>query len=217
VVARWEVRRLSQGRWAQNRPLFSINPDFELAYSEQFPAFSHDGKHLVVASPAGLPGFESALNIMNPDGLGSKRLFYEKGSSAYFPEWSPDDQWILVGVGAYFGTERNKPARVMMVRADGSETRELTRNPPNAGFPSSSPDGTRVVYRVWGKEEHGLRILNLKDASISVLTTGYDNFPAWSPSGDLISFTGFRNDDFDILHDQVRWEWLEAAYNSGGK
>ena len=30
------------------------------------------------------------------------------------------------------------------------------------------------------------------------VSPGYDNFPAWSPRGDLISFTSFRNGDFDI-------------------
>src|SRR5215471_15574961 len=65
--------------------------------------------------------------------------------------------------------------------------------------------GSRVGRRMehasciaFGKKEQGLRILNLKDGSITMLTTGYDNFPAWSPRGDLISFTSFRNGDFDI-------------------
>jgi Tol biopolymer transport system component len=135
---------------------------------------------------------------MNPDGSGSRTIFFEKGSSAYFPEWAPASDWIAAGVGSFFGDNRNKPARVMLLRPDGSETRDLTKNPPNAGFPSWSPDGTRIVYRVWGKQEHGLRILNLKNGSITVLTRGYDNFPSWSPRGDLISFTGFRKGDFDI-------------------
>jgi Tol biopolymer transport system component len=33
---------------------------------------------------------------------------------------------------------------------------------------------------------------------VSQLTTGFDNFPAWSPKGDLIAFTRFREDDYDI-------------------
>ena len=30
------------------------------------------------------------------------------------------------------------------------------------------------------------------------LTPGSDNFPAWSPNGDLIAFTRFSEDDYDI-------------------
>ena len=85
-----------------------------------------------------------------------------------------------------------------MVRADGTETRELIHGPINSGFPSWSPDGKRIVYRVWSDEEHGLRILNLEDGSVSKLTDGYDNFPRWSPAGNLIEFTSFRNSDFDV-------------------
>jgi TolB protein len=85
-----------------------------------------------------------------------------------------------------------------MVSADGSEMRELTKGPVNSGFPSWSPDGKRVVYRVWGEQEHGLRILNLEDNAVTKLTDDYDNFPSWSPSGDRIAFTSFRNNDFDV-------------------
>ena len=193
--AKWVVYHKASNAWVQNRGLFSINPEFELAYTQQFPAFSRDGKLLVVA---GGDVAESNLTVMNPDGSGSRTIFFEKGSTAYFPAWAPAGDWIAAGVGSYFGDNRTKPARIVTVRPDGSEPRDLTKGLPNAGFPSWSPDGTRIVYRVWEKEEHGLRIMNLKDGSITVLTTGYDNFPAWSPRGDLISFTGFRNADFDI-------------------
>jgi TolB protein len=33
---------------------------------------------------------------------------------------------------------------------------------------------------------------------VTKLTTGSDNFPAWSPKGDLIAFTRFSEDDYDI-------------------
>jgi Tol biopolymer transport system component len=193
--AKWVVYHKASNAWVQNRGLFSINPKFELAYTQHFPAFSRDGKLLVVA---GGDVAESNLTVMNPDGSGSRTIFFEKGSTAYFPVWAPAGDWIAAGVGAYFGDNRTKPARILMLRPDGAEPRDLTKGMPNAGFPSWSPDGTRIVYRVWRKEEHGLRILNLKDGSITMLTTGYDNFPAWSPRGDLISFTSFRNGDFDI-------------------
>ena len=36
------------------------------------------------------------------------------------------------------------------------------------------------------------------DVKTEHVSPGYDNFPAWSPRGDLISFTSFRNGDFDV-------------------
>ena len=63
-----------------------------------------------------------------------------------------------------------------MVNADGAGFRKVTEGPGNAGFPSGSPDGKRIVYRVAAPEQ-GLRILNLEDGKIVTLTTEYDNFP----------------------------------------
>ena len=39
-----------------------------------------------------------------------------------------------------------------------------------------------------GPEGDGLRIMNLKDHTVTHLTEEYDNFPVWSPRGDLIAF-----------------------------
>src|SRR5262249_40618100 len=36
--ARWVVYHKASNAWVQNRGLFSINPEFELAYTQQFPA-----------------------------------------------------------------------------------------------------------------------------------------------------------------------------------
>lgn len=87
-----------------------------------------------------------------------------------------------------------------MIRRDGSGAKDLTEGLPNAGFPSWSPDGMRIVYRVWGDKDSGLRILNLEDQSVKVLTTEYDNLPFWSPDGALISFTRkHEGTNFDIF------------------
>lgn len=65
----------------------------------------------------------------------------------------------------------------------------LTDGTSHAGFPSYSPDGKQLVYRVWGAENKGLRILNLETGVTRVLTTEYDNLPDWSPDGKLILST----------------------------
>ena len=43
----------------------------------------------------------------------------------------------------------------------GTYFRELTTGPNNNGFPSMSPDGTRVVYRTFGPAGEGLGILDI--------------------------------------------------------
>jgi len=112
----------------------------------------------------------------------------------------------VFGFGTFFGGRNQRPAQIKMMNADGSNVRALTENLPNAGFPNWSPDGRSIVYRVWGYDEkhveqRGLRLMNLADHSIKVLSTEWDNFPFFSPSGDRILFTRQkrRDQDFDIF------------------
>ena len=63
-------------------------------------------------------------------------------------------------------------------------------------------DGKRIVYRVAGPSRaYGFKIW--PTAKEATLTTDYDNFPAWSPKGDLIEFTSFRDGDFGDLYYQA--------------
>jgi TolB protein len=109
----------------------------------------------------------------------------------------------------------------MMIRADGSEKRELTMGPLNSGFPSWAPDGKHIVYRVWAKGERSLQILNLDDGKSTQLTSGNDNFPMWSPKGDRICFTRDQGgthsfDLFSIRPDGTGLERLTDAPGNDG-
>jgi Tol biopolymer transport system component len=50
-----------------------------------------------------------------------------------------------------------------------------------------------------GPEGQGLRVMNLADKSVRTLTSEYDNFPHWSPRGDLILFTRKVDPAFQIF------------------
>jgi TolB protein len=99
----------------------------------------------------------------------------------------------------------------MIVRPDGSESRSLTTEPGNSGFPSWSPDGKQVVYRFWNDAANaspangptpgraaGLRIFNMHDGKVRTLTNGYDNFPCWSAKGRIV-FLRYVDDEFHIF------------------
>jgi len=185
----------------QNQALYSWEPDMEVQYTDVFPRFSRDGK-LAISDIKNLATVATAsISVMNADGSDKKVVFSDKEGAAFVPTWSPDGQWIAFGFGGFFGARETMPAKLVMVRSDGSrESKDLTKGLPNSGFPTWSPDGKKIIYRVWGAGEYGLRVLNLDDNSTKTLTTDLDNFPAYSPSGELITFT--RRDaktlDYDI-------------------
>jgi Tol biopolymer transport system component len=172
--------------------VFSRDPMFSLYRTGNFPAWSPAGDRFVVTE-----GTE--LQMFDAKGENGRTIYDSKGGQVTFPAWSADGKAIAFGVGSYF-TGHAKPAAIAIANADGSGFRKVTEGPGNAGFPSWSPDGNRIVYRVAGSEQ-GLRILNLKDGKVVTLTSECDNFPAWSPKGDLIEFTSFRDGD---LHRPAR-------------
>ena len=193
----------------QNLPLYSWDPNYEYRYTDVFPSFSTGGKLLVTRKDG-----DSSLDIMDPDGSNRREVFPANGGSAFSPSWSPDGQFIVFGYGGFLQSRR-QPAKIMMVRQDGTSLTTLTEGIPNAGFPSWAPDGKRIVYRVWGPDAQGLRILNLSDRSVAVLTTDYDNLPYWSPDGTRIVFTrrhsGFNFDVFTIQPDGSGLEQLTTS------
>jgi Tol biopolymer transport system component len=180
----------------QNMPLYSWDQNHEYRYTDVFPQFSRDGKLVVTEKDA-----DSSIVVMNPDGSDKQRVFHAAGKGlAFAPSWSPDGRWIAFGFGAFFGDRHKTRAKIMMVRRDGTGAQDLTGYTPHTGFPSFSADGRQLVYRVWGESDYGLRILNLEDRSVKVLTTEPDNLPGWSPEGSRIVFTRRQVDgNYDVF------------------
>ena len=179
-----------------------VEPKREYRYTDVFPAVCPKSNRLALTDldfPFGNP--TASVSVMNIDGTQRVKVFQRQDGASLMPTWSPDCQWVAFGVGTFFGGRGFAPANVYMVKADGSESRQVTQSKVNAGFPAWHPDGKTIIYRIWGSQDtpetRGLRSINLADNSVKVLTTGFDNFPFISPTGDKVVFTR-RMPDFDF-------------------
>jgi WD40-like Beta Propeller Repeat len=138
----------------------------------------------LTASPDGARvAFETGGNIAVAE-AGSAD--YRVLGPGYQPTWSPDGRELLytVMVEGYLGEIMRSDLR------GGSGPIRVTRGPGAAGFPSVSPDGTRVVFvgqgpAGRGAHEGALYTVRLDGSGLVRLTQGryFIEEPRWGPDG----------------------------------
>ena len=189
---------------------FSRNPEYELFLVAGGPSFSPDGERFAFVGPA-QNAKGAGIAIANVGGETFQVVYRDSTRNILAPQWSPNGEKIIFGIGNFaaffngFHSQFLQPedraeggAQVAMVNADGSGYRELTSGANNNGFPSMSPDGKRFVYRTFGPDGDGLRIMDIETKKVTSIAGGYDNFPLWSPRADLIMFSRQDQGDYEI-------------------
>lgn len=191
---------------------FSRNAAYDLTLTGIQPSYSPVGDRFVFAGrplPGGVLG--ASIQIAKTGTNESATIFQDPARNIMGPSWSPSGDTIIFGIGTYaafyngFHSQFLKPedrveggAQIAVVRPDGGGFAEVTKGPNNNGFPSMAPDGKRFVYRTFGPDGEGLRVMNIATHTVTKLTDGYDNFPLWSPRGDLIMFSRQADGDYEI-------------------
>jgi Tol biopolymer transport system component len=194
------------------KPMWSRNPKYELTLTGILPSFAPSGDRFVYTTrPAPGSVLGASLAVATPGTDKADIVFKDEKRNVLAPQWSPQGDRVIFGLGVFnlffngFNGLLLKPgdrteggAQIAVVNPDGSGFREITAGPNNSAFPSFAPDGRRFVYRSFGPDGEGLRIMDIETKAVTVLTTGYDNFPLWSPRGDLIMFSRQARGDYEI-------------------
>ena len=194
------------------RKTFSRNANYELSLlGNILPAFSPNGDRFVANTRAGQNNLGASLAVTTAATGNVKIIHEETTRNVLAPQWSPKGDRIIFSVGefpAFFdgfhklflktADRVESGAQIAIVNADGSGYQELTRGGNNSAFPSFAPDGKRLVFRTFEKDGYGLRIMNLETKAVTTLTAQYDNFPLWSPRGDLIMFSRLVDGAYEI-------------------
>jgi eukaryotic-like serine/threonine-protein kinase len=103
---------------------------------------------------------------------------------------SPDGRWLVYN--------SDSTEKLFVVRADGTETRQITEGAWKDRGPRWSPDGSRIAfysnragtYQIWAIKPDGSELRQLTEES----TTSGLVFPIWSADGRLLSASSFEGD-----------------------
>ncbi|KAH8880865.1 tricorn protease N-terminal domain-containing protein [Thozetella sp. PMI_491] len=204
TIYEWEQRQAE-------KELFSWDSQFDYRFMDVFPQLNPASGRLattekvlgnsssnVLLTDADYSNPVTAFNVYDINSTDAEKALYASGlAGAFQPTWNSDGSKLAVGFGVWFFDRVIYPGTLYLFdNATGSGSYEnLTDGTLNAGFPSFSPDGTKIVYRLWNWTSGplGLHVLDLETGNTTRITDGWDNTPGWSPDGERIVFTRQTN------------------------
>jgi TolB protein len=172
--------------------------------------FSTDGKKIVFTS---LRNGDLDIYTMDANGKHVKQLTHELGYDGG-PFFSPDGKWIVYRAHhPQPGQEttdyqdllkqnliRPTYLELWLMKADGSEKRQITSLGAASFAPSFFPDGKRIIFSsnvgsTGGMGNFELYAVDLDGKNLERLTftEGFDGFPVFSPDGKNLVWVSGRN------------------------
>jgi TolB protein len=128
------------------------------------------------------------IYLMNADGTAQTRVTNDNGFE-FSLSWSPDGQRLAFISSLHSGFELYVMDVVDISNGIFSSPLRLTNNSVMDMFPSWSPDGLKIVFYSGGK---GIVIINADGSNETIVNTSpvVGGQPSWSPTENIIAFTG---------------------------
>ncbi|MCI0582952.1 MAG: hypothetical protein L0227_08670 [Chloroflexi bacterium] len=158
------------------------------------------GEPVELASLSGqivMDDFEDVF-VMAIDGSNVVTVAGDPAGPEFDGAWSPDGEWVV-----YRDSTRgiNEDDEIFVVRADGTERRNLTNDPANDWGPDWSPDGSTIAFNSDRERDgrlHGY-LTNPDGSNLrQIEVDAWVEYPAFSPDGTKVAFMGARGDNYDI-------------------
>jgi Tol biopolymer transport system component len=195
LAGKWKIWKASIDT-GEARPLNAA----DFPYDCTRPSWSHDGRWIAFRASQGGKGSDfgggtGGLWLMAPNGENVKALTDSKKYDDYYPEWSPDNEWLAV-TRSVLGDENND---IWTVSLKGGE-RRITTSPKYDGKSTVSSNGKEIAFASNRDGKLNIWIVDVAGGETTARQFTHDQgrAPAWSPNGKWIAFESNRSGHYAI-------------------